>query len=65
MFKDVSHFILTNFLSLFNTFSDFEQEEGYPKQVDRFLDLSVRGLCTDERGVVHNIDKGLMTGINL
>ncbi|CAF1246903.1 unnamed protein product [Rotaria sordida] len=40
---------------------DFEQEAGYPRQDSRFLDLSVRGLCKDEKGKIHNIDKGLMT----
>ncbi|CAF1210726.1 unnamed protein product [Adineta ricciae] len=40
---------------------DFEQEAGYPKQDARFLDLSIRGLCTDVYGKVHDIDKGLMT----
>ena len=44
------------------TISDFEQEAGYPKQDARFLDLSIRGLCTDVYGKVHDIDKGLMTG---
>lgn len=39
---------------------DFEQEAGYPKQDARFMDLSIRGLCTDERGRVHNIEKQLM-----
>ena len=43
-------------------YSDFEQEAGYPKQEARFLDLSIRGLCTDAYGKVHDIDKGLMTG---
>ncbi|CAF1386438.1 unnamed protein product [Adineta steineri] len=40
---------------------DFEQEAGYPKQDSRFLDLSIRGLCTDDYGKVHDIDKGLIT----
>ncbi|CAF0890416.1 unnamed protein product [Rotaria sp. Silwood1] len=40
---------------------DFEQEVGYPKQDARFLDLSIRGLCKDDNGKVHNIDKQLMT----
>lgn len=49
----------------FYTISDFEQEAGFPVQDGRFLDLSVRGLCTDERGKVHDIDKLLMIGINI
>ncbi|CAF2375206.1 unnamed protein product [Rotaria sp. Silwood2] len=40
---------------------DFEQEAGYPKQDARFLDLSIRGLCKDDKGKLHNIDKQLMT----
>ncbi|UJR10397.1 hypothetical protein I4U23_014600 [Adineta vaga] len=40
---------------------DFEQEAGFPKQEARFLDLSIRGLCTDIYGKVHDIDKTLMT----
>jgi hypothetical protein len=43
-------------------FSDFEQEAGYPKQDTRFLDLSIRGLCTDEKGKVHDIHKELIIG---
>lgn len=40
---------------------DFEQEVDYPKQDGRFLDTSVRGLCTDEGGKVHNIPKEMLT----
>jgi hypothetical protein len=46
-------------------FSDFEQEAGYPKQDTRFLDLSIRGLCTDDYGKVHDIDKDLIIGKNI
>ncbi|CAF1584021.1 unnamed protein product [Rotaria magnacalcarata] len=40
---------------------DFEQQAGYPVQDSRFLDLSIRGLCKDNYGSIHNIDKLLMT----
>ncbi|CAF1334313.1 unnamed protein product [Adineta steineri] len=40
---------------------DFEEEAGYPKQDARFLDLSFRGICTDEKGQQHSIDKDLIT----
>ncbi len=50
-----------DFFILFCYFSDFEQESGYPKQVGRFLDLSFRGICTDEKGKQHMIDKDLIT----
>lgn len=61
MSKNVSNeFIFTKFY--FYKFSDFEQEAGYPKQDVRFLDLSIRGLCTDEKGKVHNIEKELIIG---
>jgi hypothetical protein len=51
--------------SLFYYFSDFEQEVGYPKQDARFLDLSFRGICTDDKGIKHNIDKDLITSKHL
>jgi hypothetical protein len=41
--------------------SEFEQEAGYPKDDGRFLDTSIRGLCTDENGKVHNIPKEIIT----
>lgn len=54
-------FFYPNFLLFFNV-SDFEQEAGYPKQEARFLDLSIRGLCKDDYGKLHNIEKQLMIG---
>ncbi len=54
-------FSIENSKKNFN-FSDFEQEAGYPKQDTRFLDLSIRGLCTDEKGKVHDIHKELIIG---
>lgn len=41
--------------------SDFEEEVGYPKQSARFLDLSFRGICTDLKGNIHDINKDLIT----
>lgn len=41
--------------------SHFEQETGYPKEDARFLDLSFRGICTDDKGKEHQIDKDLIT----
>jgi hypothetical protein len=38
---------------------------GYPKQAARFLDLSFRGICTDDKGEQHNIDKDLITSKHL
>ena len=34
---------------------------GYPKQDARFLDLSIRGICTDLKGKEHAIEKDLIT----
>ncbi|UJR35565.1 hypothetical protein I4U23_028318 [Adineta vaga] len=39
----------------------FEQEMNYPKQDARFLDISIRGICTDDQDVQHNIAKELIT----
>ena len=41
--------------------SDFEQEAGYPIQDERFLDLSIRGICTDDQDVQHPVAKELIT----
>jgi len=60
-FKRLLWYLIWKLNDIFH--SDFEQEAGYPKQDFRFLDLSVRGLCVDERGKVHTIDKQLMIGM--
>ncbi|CAF4043590.1 unnamed protein product [Rotaria sp. Silwood2] len=39
----------------------FEQEARYPQRDGRFLDLSIRGICTDDDDKQHNIDKDLIT----
>jgi hypothetical protein len=63
MSVNVSHFKFEKKRKiLFIYFSDFEQDAGYPKQDSRFLDLNMRGLCTDEKGKVHNIHKELIIG---
>ena len=41
--------------------SRFEQEAGYPKQDARFLDLSIRAICTTEEGKDVPIEKDLIT----
>lgn len=51
--------VCTEWLTFFC--SAFEQEVGYPKQDARFLDLSIRGVCTDLEGKEHAIEKDLIT----
>lgn len=62
--KKCKLFLIWNFVFIkFSFLSDFEQEAGYPKQNERFLDLSVRGYCTDLYGQVHDIEKDIIIGI--
>lgn len=49
---------------MFIFFSSFEQEAGYPKAEGRFLDLSIQGICTDDEGQQHMIEKDLITSKN-
>lgn len=46
---------------IFVIFSRFEQETGYPKQDARFLDLSIRAICTTEENRDVDIEKDLIT----
>ncbi|CAF0873549.1 unnamed protein product [Rotaria sp. Silwood1] len=39
----------------------FEQDEKYPQQDGRFLNLNIRGICTDDDDKPHTIDKDLIT----
>lgn len=45
----------------FVIFSRFEEETGYPKQDARFLDLSIRAICTTEENRDVDIEKDLIT----